>query len=126
MNDPKFDVFVIGAGQAAYPLLEGLSAKGMKLGLAERKQFGGSCVNFGCTPSKAVIESARVAHLARRGSEFGIDIGDVRPDFAKVMAQARAILGRDVSGLTKGYGEMPNLQLFRAPCAVHRENCRRI
>jgi pyruvate/2-oxoglutarate dehydrogenase complex dihydrolipoamide dehydrogenase (E3) component len=110
----QFDVFVIGAGQAAWPLLNGLSGKGMRLALAEKKQFGGSCLNFGCTPSKAVIESARVAHLARRGHEFGIDIESVQPNFPLVMDQARKILAHSVSGLAEGFESMQDLQVFRS------------
>ena len=67
-----FDVLVIGAGQAAMPLIFDLAEAGKRVALAERKHLGGSCVNFGCTPTKAAIASARVAHLARRG-------GRVRP-----------------------------------------------
>lgn len=113
METSHFDVFVIGAGQAAWPLLDGLNGAGRSVGLAERKEFGGSCVNFGCTPSKAVIESARVASLARRGAEFGIEIGSVRPDFGSVMEQARAIVARSVSGLGEGFAEMRGLTVFR-------------
>jgi pyruvate/2-oxoglutarate dehydrogenase complex dihydrolipoamide dehydrogenase (E3) component len=67
-------VLIIGAGQAGVPLARELAKRGKRVGLAERKHLGGSCVNFGCTPTKAVIASARVAHLARRGAEFGLDI----------------------------------------------------
>jgi pyruvate/2-oxoglutarate dehydrogenase complex dihydrolipoamide dehydrogenase (E3) component len=86
----------------------------MKLGLAEKKQFGGSCVNFGCTPSKAVIASAKVAQLARRGHEFGIDIGHVRPDFAKVMDQARTMVAGSVTSVSKTFRGMVDLEVFHA------------
>lgn len=76
-----YDVVIIGAGQAALPLARKLADKGRSVAIAERKHLGGSCVNFGCTPTKAVVASARVAHLARRAGEFGISVPAVRADF---------------------------------------------
>src|SRR5579875_3599880 len=85
------DVLVIGGGQAGIPLAHGLAGKGMTVALAERRHLGGSCVNFGCTPTKAAIASARVAHLARRASEYGVHVGGVKVDFAAVLARAARI-----------------------------------
>src|SRR4029453_14684110 len=72
VDDDVLDVLIIGAGQAGVPLARELAKRGKRVGLAERKHLGGSCVNFGCTPTKAVIASARVAQLARRGIDFGL------------------------------------------------------
>ncbi len=87
-----FDVFLVGGGQANVPLGPKLVRDGFRVGLAERKHMGGSCVNFGCMPSKAVHASAKVAQLARNGREFGIDIDPaaVRPSLRDVLARARA------------------------------------
>src|SRR5271167_4637464 len=98
MND--YDAVVIGAGQAALPLARKLADKGRSVAIAERKHLGGSCVNFGCTPTKAVVASARVAHLARRAAEFGISVSDVRPDFSKVLDRARAIVRASQEGIS--------------------------
>src|SRR4029077_12562603 len=89
MTEP-FDVIVIGAGQAGVPLAGSLAGMGKRVVLVERKFLGGSCINFGCTPTKAAIASARVAHLARRGSEFGLRIPAVEVDFGAVIRRARA------------------------------------
>ncbi len=86
-----FDVVVIGGGQAGIPLAWALAKKGWQVALAERKYLGGSCINFGCTPTKAAIASARVAHLARRGAEFGLKIPEVAVDFPAVIRRARDI-----------------------------------
>jgi pyruvate/2-oxoglutarate dehydrogenase complex dihydrolipoamide dehydrogenase (E3) component len=86
-----FDVLIIGGGQAGIPLAFALAKKGWQVALAERKYLGGSCVNFGCTPTKAAIASARVAHLARRGAEFGLRIPEVEVDFPAVLRRARDI-----------------------------------
>jgi pyruvate/2-oxoglutarate dehydrogenase complex dihydrolipoamide dehydrogenase (E3) component len=94
-----YDLLIIGAGQAGPPLAIALAKKGWRVAIAERKSLGGSCVNFGCTPTKAVIASARVAHLARRGRSFGVRIGSVEPDFAAVLQRARGIVDQTRIGL---------------------------
>jgi pyruvate/2-oxoglutarate dehydrogenase complex dihydrolipoamide dehydrogenase (E3) component len=86
-----FDVVIIGGGQAGIPLAWALAKKGWRVALAERKYLGGSCINFGCTPTKAAIASARVAHLARRGAEFGLKIPEVTVDFPAVIRRAREV-----------------------------------
>src|ERR1700736_6848243 len=85
-----FDVLIVGGGQAGPPLARALAKAGKKVALAERKYLGGSCVNFGCTPTKAAIASARVAHLARRGADFGLRIPPVEVDFPSVLLRAAA------------------------------------
>ena len=108
-----YDVLIVGAGQAADPLAKALADAGKSVALAERKYLGGSCANFGCTPTKAVIASARVAHLARRGAEFGITIPTVTPDLAAVLASARAIVMESRDGLDEEYENNPNPRLLR-------------
>lgn len=87
----KVDVLIIGAGQAASPLARLLADKGQQVALAEAEQIGGSCVNYGCTPSKTIIASAKVAHQARRGADYGIQTGEVTVDFQRVLERARAV-----------------------------------
>jgi pyruvate/2-oxoglutarate dehydrogenase complex dihydrolipoamide dehydrogenase (E3) component len=89
MEQQSYDVMVIGGGQAGIPLARDLAAAGRRVALAERKHLGGSCVNFGCTPTKAAIASARIAHLARRGADFGLRIPVVEVDFPAVIERAR-------------------------------------
>jgi pyruvate/2-oxoglutarate dehydrogenase complex dihydrolipoamide dehydrogenase (E3) component len=97
-----YDVLVVGGGQAGIPLAYKLAAEGMSVALAERKNLGGSCVNFGCTPTKAVIASARVAHQARRPPEYGLEIPEVRVDFPAVLRRAKEIVDLKRGGLEKG------------------------
>lgn len=82
-----FDAIIIGAGQAGPSLAGRLTGAGKKVALIERKLVGGTCVNTGCMPTKAMVASAYAAHLARRGGEYGVVTGDVSIDFAKVMAR---------------------------------------
>ena len=93
-RDPRFDydVLLVGGGQASVPLAPKLAGRGYRVGLAERRHLGGSCVNFGCLPSKAVHASARVAHQARRAADFGVSVDGVRADLPDVLARARAMI----------------------------------
>src|SRR6185295_5908745 len=68
----------------------------------------GSCVNFGCTPTKAAVASARVAHDARRASEFGVRVGAVEVDFAAVIARARAIAAESRTSLERWFAGKDN------------------
>ena len=83
----RFDAIIIGAGQAGPPLAGRLAAAGMKVALIERKLFGGTCVNTGCTPTKTLVASAYAAHLARRAAEFGVDRRPGRRRHAAVKAR---------------------------------------
>jgi len=88
MMTKRFDAIVIGAGQAGPSLAGRLTAAGMTVALVERHQFGGTCVNTGCMPTKALVASAEVAHKARRAAEFGVTIaGGVSVDMAAVKAR---------------------------------------
>ena len=86
-----YDAIVIGTGQAGPSLAVRLAKSGKKTAIIERKLFGGTCVNFGCVPSKTLIASARAAHVARHGTEYGVMIdGQVRVDMARVKARKDA------------------------------------
>src|SRR5438093_3118317 len=109
----QYDVVIIGGGQAGVPLAFALASAGKRTALVERKHLGGSCVNFGCTPTKAAIASARVAHLARRGVDYGIKIPTVEVDFAAVIERARKIAMTSRSALDRRMEGSENPKLFR-------------
>ncbi len=91
----QFDAIVIGAGQAGPSLVGRLTQAGRKVAVVERNLFGGTCVNTGCTPTKAMIASAYAAHTARRGTDYGFTIGgNVAVDMKAVKARKDAITGR--------------------------------
>jgi len=108
----SFDVVIIGAGQAGIPLAHTLAQRGKRTALVERKDLGGSCVNFGCTPTKAAIASARVAHLARRATEFGLRIPSVEVDFAAVIERARGIVETTRADIERGFVGVDNPKLI--------------
>ena len=104
----RFDAIVIGAGQAGPPMAGRLAAAGRKVALIERKLIGGTCVNTGCTPTKAVAASAYAAHLVVRAGDFGVSAGPVGVDFAAVMARKDGIVGNSRSHLEAWLKGMAN------------------
>lgn len=110
----RFDAIVIGAGQAGPALAQRLTGEGLKTALVERKLFGGTCVNVGCTPTKTLVASARAAYMARRGGDFGVRIeGPVRVDMKKVKARKDAVVKQSSEGLTSWLEGMPGLTVYR-------------
>ena len=98
INEPRmtraareFDAIIVGAGQAGPPLAARLTAAGMSVALIERKLVGGTCVNTGCMPTKTLIASARVMHLARRGQDYGVLADKLRFDMKIAAARAREV-----------------------------------
>jgi pyruvate/2-oxoglutarate dehydrogenase complex dihydrolipoamide dehydrogenase (E3) component len=87
-----YDAIVIGAGQAGGPLSTALAGAGRKTALIEREHVGGTCINEGCTPTKTMVASGRVAYLARRAADYGVQVGPVTVDMAKVRQRKRAIV----------------------------------
>lgn len=111
-EDNRFDVLIIGAGQAGIPLAHDLAKAGKRVALVEEQHLGGSCVNFGCTPTKAVIASAHVAHLARRAIEFGVRIPTIEIDFPAILARAKRILMESRNGLQRDLENTDNPKLL--------------
>ncbi len=87
-----FDLVVIGSGQAGNPLAAAFAAKGKRVAMVERGAVGGTCVNYGCTPTKAMVASAEVAEMARRAGEFGVRAEGVSVDMAAVRERKRGIV----------------------------------
>jgi pyruvate/2-oxoglutarate dehydrogenase complex dihydrolipoamide dehydrogenase (E3) component len=88
----SYDAIILGAGQAGGPLSTALAKAGWKTALFEREHVGGTCVNEGCTPTKTMVASARVAYLARRGADFGVHTTSVTVDMTKVRQRKRDIV----------------------------------
>ena len=109
----RYDAIVIGTGQAGSPLAVRLANAGRKTAIIERKLIGGTCVNVGCIPTKTLIASARAAHVARRGADFGVTIdGKIGVDMARVKARKDAVVGQSNQGVTGWIKRTPNLTLI--------------
>jgi pyruvate/2-oxoglutarate dehydrogenase complex dihydrolipoamide dehydrogenase (E3) component len=99
---PNYDAIVIGTGQSGPALARRLVAAGQKVAVIERKFFGGTCVNTGCTPTKTLVASAYAAHLARRAGDYGVTIGGpVGVDMRAVKARKDAIAGASRQGVER-------------------------
>src|SRR5437764_14573011 len=88
----RYDAIVIGAGQSGGPLSTALARDGWKTAIIERIHVGGTCINEGCTPTKTMVASARVAYLARRGADYGVHTGPITIDMFKVRRRKRDIV----------------------------------
>ncbi|HEU4871109.1 MAG TPA: FAD-containing oxidoreductase, partial [Pyrinomonadaceae bacterium] len=103
----SFDAIIIGAGQAGPFLAQRLSEAGMTVAFVERKLFGGTCVNTGCTPTKTLVASAYAAHLARRAADYGVTLdGPVRVDLKKAKARADAVVAKSRAGVERRLREL--------------------
>jgi len=109
----RFDAVVIGAGQGGVPLALDLADAGRKTALVEREHVGGTCVNFGCTPTKTMVASARIAHLTRRAAEYGIQLGSWTVDQSIVRRRKRAMVESFRSGSHRRLEQQENLELVR-------------
>src|ERR1700758_1297291 len=92
MTDEHYDAIVIGTSQGGRFLPVELAGAGQRVALVERGPLGGVCVNTGCTPTKTMVASARLAYQARRGAEYGVRIGPVSVDLAAVRERKRAMV----------------------------------
>ena len=109
----KFDAIIVGTGQAGPSLAQRMTQAGMRTAIIERKLFGGTCVNVGCIPTKALVASARAAYMARRGGDFGVTItGPINVDMEQVKARKDGIVRQSNEGVTNWLKNMANLAVY--------------
>jgi pyruvate/2-oxoglutarate dehydrogenase complex dihydrolipoamide dehydrogenase (E3) component len=124
MEPERFDAIVLGTGQAGKPLALDLGRAGRRTAVIEREHVGGTCVNVGCTPTKTMVASARVAYLARRGADYGVRCGSVSIDMAQIRRRKQAIVDEFRTGGQHRLEEAENVELvfgeghFTAPKVV--------
>ncbi len=113
MTTPQqYDAIIIGSGQAGTPLSTALAAAGMHTALIERKHVGGTCINEGCTPTKTMVASGRVAYLARRAADYGVHAGAISIDLGKVRQRKRDIVDKFRNGSQARIEKTVNLELI--------------
>jgi pyruvate/2-oxoglutarate dehydrogenase complex dihydrolipoamide dehydrogenase (E3) component len=108
----RYHAIIIGSGQGGNPLAGALAGAGMRTALIERKHVGGTCINEGCTPTKTMVASGRVAYLARRGADYGVDVGSISIDMVKVRERKRKIVDSFRNGSQKKLEKTENLDLI--------------
>ena len=110
---PNYDAIIIGTGQSGPALARRLAAAGRKVAIIERKLFGGTCVNTGCTPTKTLAASAYVAHVARRAGEYGVRIeGSVDVDTKAVKARKDAVVAVFHNGVEQSLKTLQGCTVF--------------
>src|SRR5215469_1030906 len=112
ISQPQYDAVVIGSGQGGTPLSIALAQAGRRTALIEREHVGGTCVNEGCTPTKTMVASGRVAYLARRGADYGVGTGPVSIDLPRVRQRKRDIVESFRSGSQARIEQTANLELI--------------
>ncbi|OAQ37948.1 mercuric reductase [Pedobacter psychrophilus] len=108
----KFDVVVIGAGQAGIPLAKKFAKAGKKVAVIEKRVIGGTCINDGCSPTKTMIASARVAYLTKNGAKWGALSDNFRIDYETVLKRKNDIIESFRNGAIKGLEKEKNITIF--------------
>ncbi len=108
----EFQAIVIGSGQGGNPLSMALAGAGLRTALIEREHVGGTCINEGCTPTKTMVASGRVAYLARRGADYGVQTGTIRIDMERVRQRKREIVNSFRNGSQRRIEKTANLELI--------------
>ncbi|RMF67144.1 MAG: FAD-containing oxidoreductase, partial [Calditrichaeota bacterium] len=125
-KDQAYDAIVIGAGQAGGPLSTTLARAGWRTALVEREHVGGTCVNEGCTPTKTMVASARVAHLVKRAADYGVKTGRVSVDLRKVRERKRAIVESFRGGSQRGIERTEGVDLLMGEASFVAEKTVRV
>ncbi len=107
-----YDHIILGTGQATGTLLGKLIATGDSIAVIEKGNVGGSCVNYGCTPTKTLVASARAIHLARRGDEFGFKTGELTIDYPTIRARMNQIRNGNSNGMRKWLETTENIDFY--------------
>src|SRR3984893_9173240 len=108
----EYQAVVIGSGQGGTPLCKALAQAGMRTALVEREHVGGTCVNEGCTPTKTMVASARVAYLARRSADYGVETGNIGIDMLRIRKRKRDIVDSFRNGSQASLEKTKNLDLI--------------
>ncbi len=114
MSVQRFDAIIVGAGQAGPSLAGRLTAAGQTVALVERKDFGGTCVNTGCMPTKTLVASAYAAHLARRAADYGVVLqGEVGVDMKRVKDRQQTVVHNARGNVEKWLRGMPGITVIQ-------------
>lgn len=108
----RFDAVIVGSGQAGNPLATALAKASKKTAVIESKHVGGTCINEGCTPTKTMVASGRVAYLARRGADYGVSTGPISINLTKVRERKREVVERFRSGNEKHLQTTDDIELI--------------
>lgn len=112
-TENRYDAVVIGSGQGGVPLAMALAGAGHKTAIVESRAVGGTCINYGCTPTKTMVASARTAYVVSRAAEYGVNVTQDSIDFKTIRNRKRQIVGAFRGGSEKRIEDTENLELIR-------------
>lgn len=118
----KYDAVIIGAGQAGVPLAKKMALAGRKTALVEKRWLGGTCINDGCTPTKSMIASAKIAYLAKNAKGLGVHIPKVSINFRQIIARKNKIVKEFRTGAQQGLEKIKNLTIIYGEARFITEN----
>src|SRR5215467_5106146 len=108
----SFDAIIIGTGQSGPALARRLAGAGQKVAVIERGRFGGTCVNTGCTPTKALVASAYAVHTARRGADYGFSASNIKVDMRRVKARKDEVVSQSNQGVERSLKNLENCRVY--------------
>jgi pyruvate/2-oxoglutarate dehydrogenase complex dihydrolipoamide dehydrogenase (E3) component len=108
----KYDAIIIGAGQAGPPLAKAFAKQGQRVAVIEGDRLGGTCLNYGCLPTKALRASATTAHTVRRAKEYGVETGEISVDFQAAMKRMHQIVGKMRDSFSESLRSTGNLDVI--------------
>jgi pyruvate/2-oxoglutarate dehydrogenase complex dihydrolipoamide dehydrogenase (E3) component len=109
----RYDAIIIGSGQAGNPLSHDLADQGWTVALIEREHLGGTCINYGCTPTKSMVACAQVAHYARNAGRWGVRTAEVTVDLSQIVDRKNQIVEQFRAGQQRHVDRRDNLHLYR-------------
>lgn len=118
----KYDSIIIGSGQAGNPLLFDLAKRGQKVALIEKNELGGSCINFGCSPTKTLLASSNLHHRVQNSGELGVIAENVELDFKKVMNRKNSIVKAFRGTIEKRVNKNDNIDLYKGHASFIDKN----
>ncbi|HSB07913.1 MAG TPA: mercuric reductase [Blastocatellia bacterium] len=121
-NVEHYDAIIIGSGQGGKPLAVAFAKAGWRTALIERSYIGGTCINYGCTPTKTMFNSARVAYLSRRSADYGVHVGPVTVNMAEVRARKQGVVDSFRDGSLKSVKSTENLDLLEGEASFTDPN----
>lgn len=122
MGNYKYDAIIIGSGQAGNPLMFDLSKRGKKVAMVEMNKVGGSCINFGCTPTKTLIASSNLYHRVETSHELGVNVENVELDFKAVMERKNKIVDAFKGTIEKAIDRHENIDLYEGKATFKDKN----
>src|SRR5690554_2410041 len=109
----KFDAIIIGAGQSGMPLARQISKKGLKVALIEEGEIGGTCINDGCSPTKTMVASAKIAHMVSRAGDFGMEVSSFSVNQKEVKKRKQHIVDLFRGGAQTSLDKSGNIKIIK-------------